>query len=147
MIVYELGCANRHRFEGWFTSREDFKRQLDAKLLTCPLCGDGQIERLPHAPYVTTRGSDVPVNAPAEPPQQYANLGAEVLAKLIDHIVETTEDVGRAFPEEARKIHYGETEERRIRGTASVREIDALREEGIEVAALPIPPHRLGRNH
>ncbi|MCI3951222.1 MAG: hypothetical protein K0R53_719 [Burkholderiales bacterium] len=147
MIVYELGCANRHRFEGWFTSRDDFKRQLEGKLLTCPLCGDGAIERLPHASYVNTGAPGAAVKAQQEPPQQYANLGAEVLAKLIDHIIETTDDVGAAFPEEARKIHYGEIDERRIRGTASVRDIDALQEEGIEVAALPIPAHRLGKSH
>jgi hypothetical protein len=80
-------------------------------------------------------------------PQQYANFGAEVLSKLIDHIIETTEDVGAAFPEEARKIHYGEADERRIRGTASTQDVDALREEGIDVAALPIPPHRLQNSH
>ncbi|HEX6007266.1 MAG TPA: DUF1178 family protein [Burkholderiales bacterium] len=70
-----------------------------------------------------------------------------MLAKLIDHIIENTEDVGPAFPEEARKIHYGESEERRIRGTASTQDVEALREEGIEVAALPVPLHRLGKSH
>jgi hypothetical protein len=80
-------------------------------------------------------------------PRHYANLGAEVLDKLIDHIIENTEDVGAAFPEEARKIHYGEADERHIRGTASTQEIDALKDEGIEVAALPIPPHRIGKSH
>jgi len=147
VIVYELGCANSHRFEGWFSSREDFNRQLAAKFLTCPLCGDGEIVRLPHASYVNTRSPEVSLKPAAQPPQQYANLGAEVLAKLIEHIVENTEDVGAAFPEEARKIHYGESDERRIRGTASIQEIVDLREEGIEVAALPVPPHRLGKNH
>lgn len=146
MIVYDLGCANQHRFEGWFASSEDFERQLDAKLLICPLCGDGKIVRLPHASYVNTGAPEVP-SKPAKVPQHYANLGAEILAKLIEHIVETTEDVGAAFPEEARKIHYGETDERHIRGTASAREVDALRDEGIEVAALPIPPHRMGKRH
>jgi len=148
VIVYELGCSNRHRFEGWFASRDEFKRQLEAKLLACPLCGDNEIARLPHASYVSTRPSEAPAK-PSSPPQeqQYANLGVEMLAKLIDHIIETTDDVGAAFPEEARKIHYGETEERRIRGIASIKEIDALREEGIEVAALPIPPYRLAKSH
>ena len=146
MIVYELGCANQHKFEGWFTSSEDFSRQLEGKMLTCPLCGNDVIKRLPHAPYVHTGGS-AKEPAKAEPPQQYANFGTEILSKLIDHIIETTEDVGAAFPEEARKIHYGEAEEKRIRGTASVQEVEALREEGIEVAALPIPPHRLGNSH
>lgn len=146
MIVYDLGCANKHRFEGWFASSEDFEQQLDAKLLICPLCGDSKIARLPHASYVNTGAPEV-TSKPAKVQQHYANLGAEVLAKLIEHIVETTEDVGAAFPEEARKIHYGETDERHIRGTASAREVDALRDEGIEVAALPIPLHRMGKSH
>ncbi|MGQ0751612.1 MAG: DUF1178 family protein [Betaproteobacteria bacterium] len=145
MIVYELGCGNQHKFEGWFASNEDFNRQLDGKLLACPLCGSNEIVRLPHAPYVNT-GAVAKETRPAAS-QQYANFGAEVLAKLIDHIIETTDDVGAAFPEEARKIHYGEADERRIRGTASVQDVDALREEGIEVAALPIPPHRLQNSH
>ncbi|MBI3069387.1 MAG: DUF1178 family protein, partial [Betaproteobacteria bacterium] len=80
-------------------------------------------------------------------PRQYANLGAELVANLIDKVIENTEDVGRAFPEEARKIHYQEAPERRIRGTASPQEVEALKEEGIEVVALPIPPHRVGKTH
>lgn len=148
MIVFDLGCDNKHRFEGWFASGEDFERQLSEKLLVCPLCGNDKITRLPHAPYVNTGGGGeaAPKAAPSTP-QHYANLGADALAKLIDHIIETTEDVGAAFPEEARKIHYCETTERRIRGTASAKEVEALTEEGIEVAALPIPLHRMGKAH
>jgi hypothetical protein len=146
VIVYELGCANKHKFEGWFASSQDFERQLDAKLLICPLCGDDKIGRLPHASYVNTGALEI-TSKPQRVPRHYANLGAEVLDKLIDHIIENTEDVGAAFPEEARKIHYGETDERHIRGTASAQEIDALKDEGIEVAALPIPPHRMGKSH
>jgi hypothetical protein len=70
-----------------------------------------------------------------------------VLTKLVEHIIDHTEDVGAAFPEEARKIHYRESVERRIRGTASREEVDALRDEGIEVVALPIPANRLGKTH
>jgi hypothetical protein len=80
-------------------------------------------------------------------PRHYANLGAELLSNLIDKVIENTEDVGRAFPEEARKIHYHEAPERHIRGTASNKEVEALREEGIEVVALPVPPHRLSKTH
>lgn len=146
MIVYELGCANKHRFEGWFASSQDFEQQLEAKLLNCPLCGDDKIARLPHASYVNT-GAPQGAATPQKVPQHYANLGDEVLAKLIDRIIETTEDVGAAFPEEARKIHYGETVERHIRGTASAKDVDALKDEGIEVVALPIPAHRMGKSH
>lgn len=146
MIVYDLGCENGHRFEAWFASSDDFERQTQDKRLSCPLCGSDRIVRLPHAPHVATGGREAATQTP-DASQHYANFGTEVLAKLIDHIIETTEDVGAAFPEEARKIHYREVPERRIRGTASIKEFEALKEEGIEVAALPIPPHRVGKAH
>ncbi len=146
MIVYDLGCENEHRFEGWFTSGDDFEQQRKEKRLSCPLCGSDKVVRLPHAPHISTGGREAAPKTP-DASQQYANFGTEFLARLVDHIIETTEDVGAAFPEEARKIHYREAPERRIRGTASVQEIDELKEEGIEVAALPIPPYRIGKSH
>ena len=148
MIVYNLGCANDHRFEGWFSSADDFDRQTTSKLLSCPLCGNGHISRLPNAPYVNTAEKPAESAQPTKGvPHQYANVGAELLAKLVDKVIETTVDVGRAFPEEARKIHYGEAPERQIRGVASTKEVEALRDEGIEVVALPVPPHRLSKTH
>jgi len=150
MIVFNLGCENSHRFEGWFASNEDFERQIGRKLISCPLCGNANVVRLPHASHIRTGGKERAVRAePAAgtPQQQYTNVGSEVLARLIERIIEKTEDVGAAFPEEARKIHYRETPERRIRGTASRDEIESLKEEGIEVVALPIPAHRLVKTH
>lgn len=155
MIVYNLGCGNEHRFEGWFSSADDYNQQTVSKLLSCPLCGDGRIARLPHASHLSTGSAEralerAPTEANPPPkglPHQYANLGAELLAHVMDKVLESTVDVGRAFPEEARKIHYHEAPERQIRGTASTREVQALREEGIEVVALPVPPHRLSKTH
>lgn len=149
MIVFVLGCENNHRFEGWFSSSEEFERQLGRRLVSCPVCGNANIARLPHATHIRTGARERAARAGSTAPgqQQYANIGAEVLAKLVEHIVENTEDVGAAFPEEARKIHYCETPERRIRGTASREEVEALKDEGIEVVALPIPPHRLAKTH
>ena len=151
MIVYDLGCANDHRFEGWFSSAGDFHEQTKSKLLSCPLCGDERISRLPHASHVGTGTAERPdAEVTARPrglPHQYANLGAELLGNLIEKVLDSTEDVGRAFPEEARKIHYRETPERHIRGTASTKEVEALRDEGIEVVALPVPPHRMSKTH
>jgi len=148
VIVFDLGCANSHRFEGWFASSEDFERQVGRKLVACPLCGNADVARLPHASHIRTGGKERAVRAEAAAgKQQYANMGSEVLTRLVEHIIENTEDVGAAFPEEARKIHYNESAERRIRGTASHEEVDSLREEGIEVIALPIPAHRLGKTH
>jgi hypothetical protein len=152
VIVYDLGCPNDHRFEGWFASFAEYERQSESKLLSCPLCGSEEISRLVHAPYVSSgtaereepRSTGTP---PQAPPQQYANLTAEVVFNVIETLLEKTVDVGRAFPEEARRIHYNEAPERAIRGTATTKEVEALREEGIEVMSLPIPPHRLVKAH
>lgn len=113
------------------------------------MCGSQTINRLVTAARVNTGRSEPPV--PASPAKdaaaQYANFDAARMLKLISHIVENTEDVGRAFPEEARKIHYKESPERQIRGTASAQEVDALREEGIDVIPLPVPPNLGGKTH
>ena len=148
MIVFDLGCDHQHRFEGWFASGEEFDSQLSKKLLLCPVCGSGNIVRVPHALRINLGARTDPKPEASRPAdQQYANLGAELLNKLIEHIIETTEDVGSAFPEEARRIHYREAAERHIRGTATPKEVEALTDEGIDVAALPVPPHRLRKAH
>lgn len=150
MIVFDLGCENSHRFEGWFSSTADFERQLAERLVTCPLCGSANVSKLVHASYVNTgAGRQKPARSAEQggSPRPYANVGSEVLNRLVEYIIENTEDVGAAFPEEARKIHYREAPERRIRGTATPDEVEALKEEGVEIVALPIPPHRLRPTH
>lgn len=150
MKVFDLLCANDHRFEGWFSSGEDFERQRDGEIIACPLCGDIRVVKVPAASYVNTGASDrAPKSEPAEPtPEQtqYANFRSAMLAKLVDYVVKNTEDVGTAFPEEARKIHYGESPERKIRGIASREDVSELRDEGIEVVPLPLPVPA-GRSH
>jgi hypothetical protein len=151
MIVFDLGCDNDHRFEGWFSSSTDFERQQKENLLSCPLCGSPHINRLLTAARLNTSHAAAAVREQAEPTAavaaQYANFDAARMLKLISHIVDNTEDVGKAFPEEARKIHYKESPERHIRGTASAREVDALRDEGIDIVALPVPEHLTGKPH
>jgi len=148
VIVFDLGCENSHRFEGWFASNADFEHQIGRKQVACPLCGNANVVRLPHASHIKSGGKErVARGAPAAGHQQYANVGTELLARLVEHIIDNTDDVGSAFPEEARKIHYCETPERRIRGTASHDEVEALKDEGIDVVALPLPAHRLGKTH
>lgn len=148
MIVFDLGCPNLHRFEGWFASNDDFERQLKHKLICCPMCGNAGVSRLPNASHVKTGGRErAPRPGTALGQQHYANIGTEVLTRLVEHIVENTDDVGPAFPEEARKIHYREAPDRRIRGTASREEVESLKDEGIEVVALPVPAHRLVKSH
>ena len=149
VIVFDLECGERHRFEGWFACGAEFERQLERKLIGCPVCGDSRIVRVPHAAHVRTgpRQEDAGAAGPPANRGHYVNLEGNVLPRLIEHVIRNSEDVGAAFPEEARKIHYQEAPERRIRGTASTEEVDALREEGIEVVALPIPAYRMGKTH
>jgi hypothetical protein len=142
MIVYELICADEHRFEGWFASAEAFERQRDSRLVACPVCSSAAIEKLPSArirrgaqPAPEERVPAVP--APKQPP--VAQRATMTLASFIDHVLQNTEDVGARFPEEARKIHYEEAPRRGIRGVASPEDAEALAEEGIAVLPLPIP--------
>jgi len=150
MIVFDLGCDNEHRFEGWFSSSEDFERQHREHLLSCPICSSTEVRRLLTAARVNTRGVEEAGRRSEQVAQDaghYANFDGARMLKLISHIVENTEDVGRAFAEEARKIHYQEAPERHIRGTALPQEVESLREEGIDVVALPVPPHLAGKTH
>jgi len=142
--VFDLLCANDHRFEGWFSSGADYDRQRGQGIIACPMCGDNQVVKVPAASYVNTGASDRNPKATAEPDEatpeqaQYANLRSAMLAKMVEYVVKNTEDVGKDFPEEARKIHYGESPERKIRGVASTQEVTELRDEGIDVVPLPV---------
>ena len=149
MIVFNLTCGNRHSFEGWFASTAEFEQQQQSMLLNCPVCGSTQVSKAMHAPHVKTGATTVPVQRESENKEgekQYANVADEV-AHLVEHLIANTEDVGDAFPEEARRIHYNETPERKIRGNASSDEVKELRDEGIEIIALPLPKYRLGKSH
>jgi len=148
VIVFNLTCGNDHGFEGWFASADDFARQQQSSLLSCPVCGSNQISKAPHAPRVSSGSAEAPARGRSDKrdTQQYANVRAELM-QMIEHVIATTEDVGPAFPEEARRIHYKEVPERKIRGNASRDEVRELREEGIEVVALPVPGHLLGKTH
>lgn len=141
MKVLNLQCSHAHGFEGWFASEDDFQDQLARGLVECPLCGDGQVSKLPSAPRLNL-GAVAPT-APAPAKQEVMSApNAELQAawmQLVKQVMANTEDVGERFAEEARKIHYGESEERGIRGQASKEETQALLEEGIGVLPLPIP--------
>ena len=138
MKVLNLQCGHAHAFEGWFASEEDFQGQLEGGLLECPLCGDTGIRKLPSAPRLNL-GATEPAPARQEvvsaPPEQLQAAWMQMVQRVMAH----TEDVGERFAEEARKIHYGESDERGIRGQASREETEALLEEGIPVLPLPIP--------
>jgi len=133
MIVYELQCEASHRFEGWFASSEIFENQLASGEIACPFCGGTNLRRLPSAAHLSSGGVAG---------KQEARIGERataeaVLKELIEHVRANYEDVGTNFPEEARRIHYGESSERNIRGVASAKELGDLIEEGVAVAPVP----------
>ncbi|NNU42377.1 DUF1178 family protein [Ramlibacter montanisoli] len=144
MKVLNLQCRHAHGFEGWFASEDDFQGQLARGLVECPLCGDAHITKMPSAPRLNLGASEpAPAAAPSGAKQEVMSAPNEQLQaawmQLVKQVMTQTEDVGERFAEEARKIHYGETEERGIRGQASREETQALLEEGISVLPLPIP--------
>ena len=133
MIVYDLVCAQQHRFEGWFASTEDYARQHDQTMIRCPVCNDAAIERRPSANVQVGRAS-LPA---AESETETVTSGEAEALKLMRRLVANAENVGHAFPEEARKIHYDEAPKRGIRGQASPEEAESLRDEGIDFMSLP----------
>ncbi len=143
MIKYSLICKQQHAFEGWFSNSEDFDDQKKRGLVTCPFCDTPSIEKSLMAPAVSTKKSSVPVetneteavtNAPVT--KEYSDA-IDKIREIRDQVQANSENVGNNFPEEARKIHYGESEERGIYGEATGKEVKQLVEEGVAVAPLP----------
>ncbi len=165
MIVFDLKCRNGHLFEAWFNSAENFERLRKAGHVSCAVCGASKVEKALQAPRITSskkKGSRATVAAaeappPAAPsetalngPGRYANDPAagkatelmQQLAELRVQIEKNCDYVGKRFPEEARKIHYGEAPKRNIYGEASDVEARSLAEEGVEFARIPWAPRR-----
>ncbi|KQP36539.1 DUF1178 family protein [Methylobacterium sp. Leaf100] len=154
MIRYTLVCDGSHAFESWFPSSESYDDQAARGLVACPVCGSARVAKGMMAPAIArtdravarSPAADVPevtpVPAPAptpvfsEPEQRVRAL----MRAVREHVTSTADDVGTAFPEEARRMHYGESPTRPIYGEASLKEARALVEEGIEVAPLPPAP-------
>ena len=148
MKVLNLQCRHGHAFEGWFASHEDFESQRERGLVSCPLCNDAEVTKMPSAPRLnlghgTADSAPAVSAAPVAPAQDVAQMTPQHLQaawmKMVRHVMANTEDVGTQFAEEARKIHYGETENRNIRGQASREETEALLDEGIDILPLPVP--------
>lgn len=154
MKVLDLRCAHGHGFEGWFASEDEFVHQHGSGLVECPLCGDKSVDRLPSAPRLNF-GASPPAEQRGQPAasvsSQASSPEAVTLQNLwveaVKHVMERTEDVGERFPEEARRIHYGESESRGIRGQATAEQRAELADEGIEVVSLPVPPALKGPAH
>ncbi len=148
MIVFDLLCSEQHRFEGWFSSAGDFDAQQERQLLQCPSCGSPEVKRVPSA-------SRFNLGAPAPAPKSVAGPAARLpemegkdpfaiaqmlYSRMLDELLAKSEDVGKDFPAEARRIHYEASPARPIRGQATEEEHRELLDEGIPVARLPIPP-------
>lgn len=137
MIKYALRCGNGHGFEGWFSAIADYDAQAEAGKLECPVCGSADVEKALMAPNVTTgRSRDAVRDQKLAAFHKGLN---EAARRARDYVHEHAEPVGRGFPEEARKIHYGEAKERAIYGQATLDEAKALTDEGIEIAPVPQP--------
>lgn len=135
MIVYNLRCEQSHEFEGWFRDSAAFDRQAAESKLVCPICETHKVEKAPMAPAVAgTKKHEV--SSMAHAPDELKKM-RQFMTGLRKYVQDNAEYVGPRFPEEARKIHYGEMEERHIYGEASLKEARELVEEGVDVAPLP----------
>jgi hypothetical protein len=156
MIRYSLACERGHEFESWFANSAAYDKQAKRGLVACPMCGSTKVDKAIMAPRLAR--SDKPIDvpetpSPAPPPPPAAEAPSPVamispqerelrtkLKELRDHLTKNSENVGRKFPEQARKMHYGEIEHKSIFGEASPQEAKDLHEEGIEFHPLPILP-------
>jgi hypothetical protein len=156
MIRYALACDKGHEFESWFQDSASYDKQAKRGLIICPHCGSAKVDKAIMAPRLSgarKRGRAMPAEAPAAPTPEQAQERAPVamispqeqelrgkLKELRDHLTKNADHVGTKFPEEARKMHYGEAEHRSIYGEASPDEAKKLADEGIEFHPLPILP-------
>ena len=137
MIRFARICDCGHDFDAWFGSGDSYDEQLEARAVSCPCCGSAEVKKAPMAPAVKRPRTPTPAQSPAagDRKKTYAFLKG-----LRAHLEKSAEHVGPVFPEEARKMHYGESEARSIYGEASLEEAKALHEEGIPAVPLPPPP-------
>lgn len=153
MIRYALVCHRKHDFEAWFNSSADYDKQMKRGLVTCPVCDSAKVEKAIMAPSIGRAGkrrsqpagdnTQPPAAAPSNPVAMMSPQETEFrvkLKELHDHMTKNADDVGKKFPEEARKMHYGEAEHRSIYGEASMEEARKMQEEGIEFHPLPALP-------
>ena len=155
MIRYTLVCERQHDFESWFANSAAYDKQVKRGLVACPICGSIKVDKAIMAPRLGRSGKPIdmpqappeaPAAAPAEAPAPVAMMSPRErefrgkLKELRDHLTRNAENVGRKFPEEARKMHYGEIEHRSIYGEASPDQAKDLHEEGIEFHPLPVLP-------
>ena len=134
MISFNLICQNDHEFEGWFRNSADFERQAKKQIIECPACGDVQIQKSLMAPVV---GAKETVRARRTEKAEEARNLRRMLGEVRNYVEKNFDDVGDDFTNEARKIYYGESDERPIYGNATDDDAKELAEEGVPVGKLP----------
>ena len=155
MIVFDLLCGSGHRFEGWFASADEFASQNGRGLVQCPGCGSAEVKRVPSAARFNL-GAQPPAQKPAAKTAEAAPektpemegkdpfaIAQMLYSRMLDELLTKSEDVGKDFPAEARRIYYQETPARAIRGQATDQEHEDLVDEGIPIARLPFPSGKL----
>jgi hypothetical protein len=134
MIAYDLKCGKGHAFEGWFDDYRSFRAQQKKGLVTCPICNDATVNRVPST--FSIRSSE----AASPPARKGAGTDPEqIRQKIVDFVEKNFDNVGTDFAKEALKMHYGVTEPRNIRGSSTEKEEETLREEGIDFIKIPMP--------
>ncbi|HEY1720708.1 MAG TPA: DUF1178 family protein [Magnetospirillaceae bacterium] len=132
MILYDLQCAKKHAFEGWFKTSDAFDKQAKAGKVECPVCGSTKVKKAMSAPALLKGGT-------GSKAEGIAIKMREAMTELRKQVEANADYVGNKFPEEARRIHYGETEERPIYGEATPDEAKELSDEGVEIVPIPWP--------
>lgn len=142
MIKFSLVCDSEHGFDAWFSSSEDFGSQLKRGLVTCPNCNSSKVEKSLMTPSVSTarKKENMGVSLPDAATNAAQQSAVAEMRKLRDTMIDNSENVGNQFPDEARKIHYGESEQRGIYGEASLDEARSLVDEGIDLVPIPVLP-------
>jgi hypothetical protein len=154
MIRYTLACDKGHQFESWFADSAAYDKQAKRKLVTCPMCASAKVDKTIMAPQISTskkraKATEAPASVAAENTQEHSQVAMispqeqefrTKLKELREHMTKNSDNVGAKFPEEARKMHYGETEHRSIYGEASPQDAKEMLEEGIEFHPIPVLP-------
>lgn len=139
MKVFNLACEHGHEFEGWFPSSEDYERQAQDRQIECPICASKVITKKLSAPRLNLSAGAAAGGKKDTPEQPTMQQLHAMWLKMARTIIESSEDVGERFADEARKIHYDEAPSRSIRGKATPDEARELSDEGIEVFSFPMP--------
>jgi hypothetical protein len=151
VILYNLVCDKRHDFESWFPNSAAYDKQVKRKLVSCPVCGSAKVEKAIMAPRLARKDKSTTIAAPVEEAAPEAATPVAMISpqeqefrkklkELRNHLTANADNVGKKFTEEARKMHYGETEHRSIYGEASPQDAKELHDEGIEFHPLPVLP-------